>query len=370
MLLFTPVRMNKLYVFVMKEQIGKVICAISDMEICHLIKRRDSDTETLAKKNLLLKIERRIDEILFKLPAGEPHSISFNIKTDADMMLYSIGKNVASGKKLSRNRLISIKQKLKCLKYVYSIIETLEETQYIYIVEAWIPDGKQEIVRASIEEASNVHGIVHISSPEFGETPPTLLSNPVMMMPFELLVKKYGLPSYYEIDPTGIIFISFPFIFGMMYGDVGHGIVLLLLSIGLFLSDKAGFKKLITFKEYAPILISCSLFSIIFGFLYGEYFGIKFSPIWLSPSENIAYFLILSIWAGVVHMILGLTLNAINLWKNNKQLRAVFQMYWILFSATSIFFYVRFMDLEYDWFITGVLVLLLLPLASMITDNK
>lgn len=88
--------------------------------------------------------------------------------------------------------------------------------------------------------------------------------------------------------------------------DVGHCIVLFLLSIGLFLSGRSGFRGIVKFKEYASVLESCSLFSIFFGFMYGEFFGLKFTPLWLSLTEHIAYFLILSIWAGVLHLVLGL----------------------------------------------------------------
>ncbi len=245
-------------------------------------------------------------------------------------------------------------------------IENREKMHYTYVIEAWVPEAKKDIVMASIDRASDGKSAVCFSAPEVGETPPILLSNPAIMKPFENLVKRYGLPSYYEIDPTAVIFVSFPLIFGMMYGDVGHGIVLLFLSIILLLAGRWGFKRAGQLKEYAPILIFCSFFSIFFGFLYGEFFGLKFTPLWLSPSEHIAYFLILSLWAGVLHLVLGLILNAINLWKNKKYQRAVFQFQWIIFSGSSIFFYTKFLNLELNRSIGGFLVLMLLPGAVMI----
>ncbi|MCE8423863.1 MAG: hypothetical protein J5U16_08045, partial [Candidatus Methanoperedens sp.] len=97
--------------------------------------------------------------------------------------------------------------------------------------------------------------------------------------------------------------------------------------------------------------------------------GIKFPPLWLSPDENIAYFLILSLWTGVLHLVLGLIMNAINLFKNKKFMRALFQMQWIIFSASSFFFYVNFFYLESNEKIRSFLFLLILPGICMVTGG-
>jgi V/A-type H+-transporting ATPase subunit I len=350
--------MNKLYAVVLKDKIGKVICALGDTGACHFIEKSGSRLDFAKKKNLISSIEKRIDEILFKFPVREPLKSDTDVSSDVDLLLYNLAKDVIPIEEITAGRLVNIKKTLLYLKSVYSVLENFEETRYTYIFEAWVPEDKQDIVRASLEEASNGECSVYFSAPDFGETPPAMLSNPAMMKPFEKLVKAYGLPSYYEIDPTWILFATFPLIFGIMYGDVGHGIALFLLSTGLLLSVK--------FKEYAPILLSCSIFSIFFGFLYGEFFGLKITPLWLSPSEHIAYFLILSIWAGVLHLVVGFVLNAINLWKNKKYLRAIFQVQWIIFSGSSILFLTTLLSGEFIMFTEGLLVLMFFPMAGMV----
>lgn len=361
--------MNKLYAAVLKDHIGKVICSLGDIEACQVIEKHHSMPELAIKKNLVSAIERRVDEILFGIPGGEPYKIKIEVSSDVDATLYALAMDVASGEKMTVGRLIRIRRTLHILKSVYSVLENFEETDHTYIFEAWVPDGKQDMIRASINEASNGSNAVYFSEPGFGETPPTMLSNPGMMKPIEVLVKRYGLPSYYEIDPTWIIFITFPLIFGMMYGDVGHGIVLFLLSMGLFLSGRSGFRGIVKFKDYASIIASCSLFSVFFGFMYGEFFGLKFTPLWLSPTEHIAYFLILSIWAGVLHLVLGLILNAVNLWKNKKYLRSIFQIQWIIFSGSSILFYTALLTPGSAMLLKGFLVLLLFPMVSMVAGG-
>lgn len=363
--MFTPVRMNKLYATVLKDHIGKVISALGDTEACHFIEKQEFMLDLKSKKTLLSLTEKRIDEHLFKIPSGELFKIEIAISNDLDLKLYNLAKEVVDIGKINTTRLVEIKKSLIYLKSIYSVLENFEETQYTYIFEAWVPEGMQDIVRALVDEASYGKNVLYFSSPEFGQTPPTKLSNPGMMKPFETLVKRYGMPSYYEIDPTWIIFMTFPLIFGMMYGDVGHGIVLLILSMGIFLSGKR-FKSAVKFKEYAPILMSCSISSISFGFMYGEFFGLKTTPLWLSPSENIAYFLILSVWVGVLHLVMGFILNAINLWKNKKYLRAIFQIQWIIFSGTSMLFFTKFLFMELNRYIESISILILLPVACMI----
>ena len=364
--MFTPVRMNKLYAVILKEHAGRVISALAGTESCQFIEKQESKLDLTGKKTLLSSIGKRADERLFKIPAGEPFKINISISNDADLKLYNLAKEVEDIGKTDIPRLVEIKKTLSGLESVYSVLENFEETRYCYVFEAWVPEGRQHLITASVDEASEGKSVLYFSAPEFGVTPPTKLSNPGMMKPFETLVKMYGMPSYYELDPTWILFATFPFIFGLMYGDIGHGIVLFIVSMGIFLSGKERFKSLAKFKELSPILVLCSVFSIIFGFLYGEFFGLRFPPIWLSPSENITYFIVLSVWAGVLHMVLGFILNAINLWKNRKYQRSVFQFQWIIFSASSILFLSTFTDKDSITFIERFLVLMIFPMASMV----
>ena len=57
--------------------------------------------------------------------------------------------------------------------------------------------------------------------------PPTKISHNRFVKPFEELTKLYGLPHYDELDPTPFMAITFPIIFGLMFGDIGHGLILL-----------------------------------------------------------------------------------------------------------------------------------------------
>ncbi|HIH44405.1 MAG TPA: hypothetical protein HA257_04815 [Candidatus Methanoperedenaceae archaeon] len=342
--MFTPVKMERLFAAVPKDLSGSVIAALGETGACHFIAPAVGALDLSDRKRLLAAVERRLDERLFSLPEGAKVRTGIEISSNADRALSELAWEAMSPA-LSRARALEIRKALRRLQSIYAVMELFRETAHTYMLEAWVPHGMENVVSEAIDRASGGRAVVSMSAPEFGDAPPTLLSNPVYMRPFEYLVKKYGLPSYYEIDPTCVIFVSFPLIFGMMYGDIGHGIVLLALSMLVYFIEK--FWRRTQLSDLGPILVFCAFYSIVFGLLYGEAFGMEIEPQWRRPSDNIAYFLVLSVWIGVAHHVIGFILNAINLWKNKKYLRSIFQFQWIIFSATNILFVISSFDRGY-----------------------
>ncbi len=259
----------------------------------------------------------------------------------------------------------------------------LVATDYTYMFELWIAPARVSEVISKIETASCGKCALFCSEPSFGETPPVLLDNPKMMEPFENLVRSYGLPSYHEIDPTALIFITFPLMFGIMYGDIGHGILLLLIGIILLFSTDRLYPYLKKYKSYEIALIMCASSSIFFGIMYGEFFGFKLAPLWFSPPDNIIYFFYIAVWIAVIHMITGFSIKIINLWSNKKIIRVYCNILWIIFHlsvAVYILSYITFHDkiASYDMisFAKSILnlsidfkILFLFPFLSLIFCN-
>lgn len=140
---------------------------------------------------------------------------------------------------------------------------------------------------------------------EPGEGAPTKLNNKGFSKNFEDLTKLYSLPKYGAIDPTSLISFFYPLFFGLMLSDVGYGILTLIL--GLFLSVKYNIKKQIT-----SIILISSISAILFGFMFGSFFGELISiPAILGSSFELSYrILIASLIIGLIHMNLGIILNA------------------------------------------------------------
>ncbi|MFW5956856.1 MAG: V-type ATP synthase subunit I [Natronomonas sp.] len=102
-----------------------------------------------------------------------------------------------------------------------------------------------------------------------GGRPPVLQDNAKAAKPFELLVGIINRPRYSELDPTLILFLTFPAFFGFMIGDVGYGILYILMGYVLLdRFDSAGIRSL------GGVALWAGIFTTIFGFLYGEFFGL------------------------------------------------------------------------------------------------
>jgi V/A-type H+-transporting ATPase subunit I len=156
---------------------------------------------------------------------------------------------------------------------------TKEHGNVFYIICGWMPANE---AKAFIAETQGDPDVVVLSErPDQSHTanPPTKLKNLWIAKPFEMFVRMYGLPAYGESDPTPFIALTYAFIFGAMFGDVGQGL-LLLIGGGLLYH----FKKI----PLAGILSRAGLFSTIFGFLFGSFFGYEdiLPALWLRPKEK------------------------------------------------------------------------------------
>lgn len=182
-------------------------------------------------------------------------------------------------------------------------------TKNIVIITGFVPERNYNTVKGRLERVTG--GKIYIALEELEhETVPVKLRNPKPARPFEFFTRLRGLPLYDEIDPTFIVFLTFPIFFGFMLGDIGYGIATVALALFLRAKIKSA-RNLLT-----AILIS-GFISIIFGFAYGEFFGEEelfnyVLPHLLSRAHEINRLLIYSIIFGILHINLGLALGFIN----------------------------------------------------------
>jgi V/A-type H+-transporting ATPase subunit I len=164
------------------------------------------------------------------------------------------------------------------------------------------------------------------------ERVPIVLRNPAYFRPFELLTSLLPLPAYSSYDPTPFIGIFFPIFFGMILGDAGYGLVLILLS--LWLRKRFRTKRMV--RSGATILLISASYAMFFGVLFGEFFGdlperlFHLKPLCIERREAIVPMLIFSLAVGVGHVLLGLLLGAINAFQRNVKREGLYKVVSIL----------------------------------------
>ncbi|MEA3456297.1 MAG: V-type ATPase 116kDa subunit family protein [Campylobacterota bacterium] len=155
------------------------------------------------------------------------------------------------------------------------------------ILEGWIPKKSIEKFVADLN-----HAKVTILENE-GEAP-VLLETPLALKPFEKLISSFSYPRYGEINPVLPFAFSFLLLFGIMFGDVGHGLILALLG---WLVKKQSAE----FAEFGQIYFLSGLSSTFFGFLYGSVFGVHdlLPHLLFTPIENVNSTIVFSIGIGI-----------------------------------------------------------------------
>ncbi|MBS3128478.1 hypothetical protein J4410_05005 [Candidatus Woesearchaeota archaeon] len=138
---------------------------------------------------------------------------------------------------------------------------------YTLLIQGWVPTKKVRKVCAELHDLTKGNLFIEEKAATEKEIP-ILLENKKIWKPFEFFLELFSLPNYKELDPTFLLFLTFPIFFGIMLGDVGYGLVTLFFF--LFLR-----KKIPSLKPLLTVMIYSSLITILFGALYGEYFGFE-----------------------------------------------------------------------------------------------
>ena len=204
---------------------------------------------------------------------------------------------------------------------------TKESGVSYYIICGWMDEKQADSLKARLDKYEKDTVCIIDDKHETVDTmPPTKLKNPRIFKPFEMYIKMYGLPAYNELDPTIFVALTYAFIFGAMFGDVGQGLVL---CIGGFLLYKI--KKM----NLAAIISAAGFFSTIFGFMFGSVFGFEnlIDAVWLHPSKamvNVPFIgklntvFIVAIGFGMVLILVTMILNIINAIKSKDKERLIF----------------------------------------------
>lgn len=141
-----------------------------------------------------------------------------------------------------------------------------------FCITGWVPEKQAKSLKAKLKKIESVEVSVTNAKDEVALSPPSKLKNIFFTRPFQYYTEMYGVPKYNEIDPTNFIAITYVLLFGIMFGDVGHGFCLAIAGLLMWYIKK---------MEIGKILIPCGLSGMVFGTLFGDVFGFEHAMDWL-----------------------------------------------------------------------------------------
>jgi V/A-type H+-transporting ATPase subunit I len=214
-----------------------------------------------------------------------------------------------------------------------------------FVIDGWIPASKVSELQGSLNTLCCGLAFVETVPVEKGDEPPVKLKNPAPVRPFEFFIDLVSTPKYDEVDPTVVLFITFPLFFGFMIGDLGFGLGLM--ALGAFMRQR--FKDSVDIRKLGTIILAGGLFASVFGlFVFAEAFGVPFHPpageheeySWegfvniplhhvLDKMHDIKEMLALSLLAGWIHLTLGFALGFVNHRRHNMK-HALAKVAWLL----------------------------------------
>jgi V/A-type H+-transporting ATPase subunit I len=249
---------------------------------------------------------------------GTPSDIIASIRSD----IKNAKQNISDQERILEHLSEGQKQQLqtplwqvRTSRILAEAIGRFSRLRYTYLIDGWVPSSEVENFISRLKVVAQ--DIVIETSPYkrggARKNVPVALSNPKIIRPFQEFVTTYARPLYEEMDPTFLLAIVFPFLFGAMFGDVGQG--LLLAVLGQLLSSRK-IKALNSMAVLGGIVTACGISATIFGVLYGSIFGFEdiIRPLIFRPTDNILQTLVITIAIGVVILSIGFIMNILNAW--------------------------------------------------------
>lgn len=210
-------------------------------------------------------------------------------------------------------RLESLRRRVEIERRLLEAERNFPRTGSTVLVEGWVPADAEQEVEAALDSATGGRCAIEsvATADPRGEDAPVLLRQPRILRPFAALVSAYGLPRHGELVPTLFVAVSYVVMFGMMFGDAGHGAVLAAAGLCALLRGRGA-----AVRDAGVLLAAAGTSAIAFGVAYGSYFGIpSLRPLalWRDPLDgDPARLMSAAIAIGVAMISLGLVMNIVN----------------------------------------------------------
>jgi len=258
-----------------------------------------------------------------------------------------------------------VDERLSLLKALVSVFET----SMCFVIYGWIQG--RDVEGLSSRLSHEFKGEVILRELELHEDDidrvPVVLKNPAYFRPFELLTRLLPLPRYTSYDPTPFIGIFFPLFFGMMVGDIGYGLLLIVVSIMMI----RNLKERRYIQDAGKILLICAIYSTVFGIVYGEFFGdlgyrlFGLRSMLIERRRAIMPMLYFAVTVGVIHLGIGSLLGFISAMRKKIKKEILAHLFQML-TMLSILILVASLFGIFPRLLTRPLIMIILILTPLL----
>uniref|UniRef100_A0A673XDK0 V-type proton ATPase subunit a n=1 Tax=Salmo trutta TaxID=8032 RepID=A0A673XDK0_SALTR len=310
------------------DQIGQKVQKICDCYHCHLYPHPENDEE---RADVMDSLRTRIQDLNNVLHRTEEYLRQVLQKASESAFTWVV--------------------QVKKMKAIYHILNlcSFDVTNKCLIAEVWCPVNDLTNLRGALEEGSRKGDATvpsFVNRIPSNDTPPTLLRTNKFTSGFQSIVEAYGVGDYREVSPAPYTIITFPFLFAVMFGDLGHGMVMACCALWMVLTEKSHKRKRsdneiwTMFFEGRYIILMMGLFSVYTGLIYNDCFSkslnifgsgwsVRYTHTSLSVYTTVqkfgiwnmavnrlsflnSYKMKMSVIIGVVHMSFGVVLSVFN----------------------------------------------------------
>ena len=323
------------------------------------------------------RILRTYHAELFVMPPGLPNNAGEAHKEVSKRLVENEEKEQAFKGQLekiggeSKDQLSSWKETIENILMLLTAEKKILQTGRLATVKGFVPQKKFAELSETVTKGMDGKVLVlqDEAQPDYLDhevKAPSKFANNRFVKPFEEITKLYGMPNYNEVDPTPLMAITFPFLFGLMFGDLGHGLVLLLggLIVGSLIKGNQGMKNI------CWIMAACGVGAMVAGVLFGEFFGQPiFAAIWFHPTESVADFLIFALFVGIAQISMGIALELVDyVLKHNIADALLTALPKILFFAGGVYLVVSY-QLDFGAWLSGPILAPLIPFIIMVAGK-
>ena len=291
----------------------------------------------------VLKVLRSFNSNTFKIPEGFPqipneaYTLAESKIKEIETKQATIKKELGKITKKIRRDILALHEKAQVAKDVLETLRKPGGTKNFAVIQGFIPKKMETKFTESTKQWMSV--VEDITDPKLKEEIPTLFDNKRFVRTFEVITKSQGIPKAGEPDPTPMIALMWPIFYGLMFADMGHG--LLLMALGLLFK----FKGQGELSRWGMLIAISGASAAIAGVAAGEAFGFHLdhmgpfeglleeggalhSVSWIVgilsvaelTFEQVINILKVSLFIGIVHLVWAMALRVIRLLKEGQKM--------------------------------------------------